>query len=281
MPAGRTQQLQKKETSAEYRVPGSREIGFESHPSAALQYVVGGLVPENGDGAAQGLRDFREGLQAPVDTGEAINAHLDFFRTAIEDWKRLVRRIVRGGRLPNDTLGLIASVEGCRAILETASLDAASMLAVADKRLRECAERMSEGRFEVHLALPADLDGGPVTRSADIWRRALTRLGAFRLPQDPEMPLLMARADAIVDEITESLKQIARCARWLWTNEPQTDKVTEMLQWTFDLRCECLDLSPTLTCLQTPLAIWAAGETGDAGDNPPAEDSSEQTAPLS
>ncbi len=87
-------------------------------------------------------------------------------------------------------------------------------------------------------------------------------------------PLFFAKADLLVEEAGESLRHIGRLARWLWTNEPDTHRLTELLQWAFDLRCECLELAPVLACLQTPLEIWRASE--GASPAPPGE-SPEQT----
>jgi hypothetical protein len=258
----------------EYRVPGGRQIGFETHPAAALQFVVGGLVPENSDGSAPGLRVYLESLSTPLDLGEAMSAHLEPLRHSIEEWKRVARRLVRSGRPAPAPSGTTAALEQIRSDLEQRCLEAATMLREADRALRRCAAALQEAPYHVHLGLPEPQDPHALQAAASDWKAALVSLGAFRSPQDPDLPLFFAKADLLVEEAGESLRHIGRLARWLWTNEPDTHRLTELLQWAFDLRCECLELAPVLACLQTPLEIWRASE--GASPAPPGE-SPEQT----
>ncbi len=248
-------------------MPGGRQIGFETHPAAALQFVVGGLVPENSDGSPPGVRAYLESLTTPLDLGEAVSAHLEPLRLAVEDWKRTVRRLVKSGP-PAAAAGMAASVEQVRAALEDRALEAAVLLREADRALRRCAAAMEGGSFAVHLGLPEPHDAAALDAAARHWKSVLAALGAFRTPQDPDLPHFLARADALVEEAGESLRHIGRLARWLWTNEPETPRVRELLQWAFDLRCECLELAPVLACLQTPLGIWQAAEA----PSPPAQE---------
>ncbi len=283
MPAGRTQQLQKKETPAEYRVPGQQGNRLRSHRPAACSTWWAGLVPENGNGSAQGLRDFREGLQAPVEQARPSNAQSRFLSQCYR-WTEAAGS------------GALCVAAGCRttrgadSILwrsaggpwMTSSLDTAPMLAVVGQAagLRECAERMIEGRFEVHLALPAVW-----TAVRDPLRGRMAACADTAGSVPPAARPRNAPADGArgcdVDEITESLKQIARCARWLWTNEPQTDKVTELLQWTLRI-CAASALTSRPRSPACRL-LWPSGPPGkrETGGQPAGRRLVEQTAPLS
>jgi hypothetical protein len=249
----------------EYRVPGGRQIGFETHPAAALQFVVGGLVPENSDGSPPGIRAYLESLSTPLDLGEAVSAHLEPLRHSIEEWKRVARRLVRSGRPVQGVSGTASAVEQARAALEERSLEAAVMLREADRALRRCGAALRQIPFRVHLGLPGPQDPETLQAAAGQYRAALIALGAFRRPQDPDLPVFFAKADLLVEEAGESLRHVGRLARWLWTNEPDTHRLTELLQWAFDLRCECLELAPVLACLQTPLEIWREAEAASDG----------------
>ena len=250
--------MRKRAPTPEYRVTGSRELGFDTHPAASVQYVVGAFIPPH-SGAPEdlpGLNEVRGGLDNPVDLWGALAGELAAFRSLLDEWKKAVRQASRDGRSASSAPLDAAELERLRTGLERESLNLAIVLQEVSTRLNACLDTMDAKPVHVLLGLPAPIGPDEVEGRIAWWQNMLAESGAFDRPQDPEVTALFSRMDILTDEILESLKEINRRARYLWTHEPGVERSKTLLQWTFDLQCECLELAPVAACLRAPMRIW-------------------------
>lgn len=254
--------INKSQITAEYDITSSRDLGFRTHPRASLQCLVGAFLPaESPVSASNGsVQRTPAPADSPRGVADRISAHFEAFRAALDAWKKVSRKLL-ASKPPKGTRGFVAALEDAREALETESVRLALALREAHAALAECGAAMDGSEpdgFTVHLGLPTPVDPDGLLDPAKQWQRALLQAGAFEHPQDPETPALAARADFIADEMVESLKEISREAKWLLTNEPVKERLVSLMQWLFDLRCECLEIAPALACLKTPVDIWLA-----------------------
>lgn len=250
--------MRRRNSSPEFEVPGSRDIAIETHPAPALQYIVGGLIPENHsrEETSPSLPRFRSGLETPVCLSEAVAHHLTRLRNALEAWKQLSRRFFRSNLSDGTAYPLLKDVNACRVSLEDSVLDTLHFLPIVQRRLIQCVEVAENRHYGVYLALQPALSADDLADLVADWQGALERSGAFRHAGDDELAHLLARLDKLVGEISLTLKELAREARWLWTNEPTSPHVTVLLEWLHDLRSELHELCPVLACLEAPLRSW-------------------------
>lgn len=267
--------MRRRNPSPEFEVPGSRDIAIETHPAPALQYIVGGLIPENHsrEETSPSLPRFRSGLETPVCLSEAIAHHLTRLRLSLETWKQLSRRFFRSNLSDETAYALLKDVNACRVALEDNVLDTLHFLPIVERRLVQCVEVAENRHYGVYLALQPSLSIDDLSDLVADWQGALERSGAFRHAGDDEIAHLLARLDKLVGEISLTLKELAREARWLWTNEPTSPHVTVLLEWLHDLRSELHELCPVLACLEAPLRSWQHGVPQMAEDGPEAETS--------
>lgn len=270
--------MRRRNPSPEFEVPGSRDIAIDTHPAPALQYIVGGLIPENHsrEETSPSLPRFRSGLETPVCLSEAVAHHLTRLRHALETWKQLSRRFFRSNLSDETAYPLLKDVNACRVSLEDSALDTLHFLPIVERRLVQCVEVAENRQYGVYLALQPTLSAEELSDLIADWQGALERSGAFRHAGDDELAQQMARLDKLVGEISLTMKELAREARWLWTNEPTSPHVTVLLEWLHDLRSELHELCPVLACLEAPLRSWqhSVPRTGDAE---PEEETSEET----
>lgn len=246
-----------RELPEEYQVPRSSELDFQRNPRAALQYVAGGFAPNTTPRRDRTALDLlREEAETPSAMLDILILHLQTLREAVDAWKKSVRPIAHPaeGRPKLEASPRLA--EKARAMLEQAALETVLALKVADERLRDLAQKVSGADYLLYLGMPSPMEEHQVAEQTAVWRNALAAAGAMSGRQDPDTPQFAARTDLLVEEISESLRQIARHANWLWTNEPEIPRLTTLMEWAFDLRAECLEVSQTCACLKTPFLIW-------------------------
>ena len=250
--------MRKGERTPEYQVPGAREMGFQTHPLSALQYVVGALIPPHAGGPEDlpGFAQIRQRLDTPVGLWGALASQLLRFRAAIEAWKAAASDVLGHAKQRPGSGVDLSAMQAARRALEQESAHTAIVLQTAREKLGECVAALTGKAYHLHLGLPVPLTDAQLAGRTSVWMRAARACGAFDRPQDSDLALLLARVDALSDEMMESLREIGKRARRLWTNEPKPERVTKLLQWVFDLNCECLEMGPVLACLEAPLAIW-------------------------
>ncbi|MCC6484903.1 MAG: hypothetical protein IT209_08660 [Armatimonadetes bacterium] len=264
--------MNKSQITAEYDITGSRDIGFDTHPSAALQCLAGAFLARDSpvsvsNGSSQKAAPPAE---SPRGVADRLGQRFQAFRTALEGWKKLSKKLLTA-KLPKDLRGLARSVQSARDSLEKESLQMAVALRETHDILTVCAAGLNGCQpedFRVHLGLPSPVVDEHLGKAPKLWQDALLQAKAFELPQDPEISAIAARVEFIADEMVESLKEITREAKWLMTNEPCEERVISLMQWLFDLRCECLEIAPALACLKTPVNIWllSTQAPGNAAD---------------
>ncbi len=243
--------MRKREVIPEYEVAGSKKLSFESHPAASLQHLAGGMVPPHSvpSTGCLKLQDVRDALSSPVDLCASLAGKLAELRQSVDDWVKSSRRVLKNGGV-KASAGTVAGIESVREQLETCAVDASMLLAAAHIRIQECIGAAVGEPFRISLGLPSPVTDNMITKAVTEWRTALKAAGAFDIPQDDDLAQFFARTDYLVDEIQESLREIGREAKWLWTHEPTPERTRTLLEWMFDLRCECLEIAPTLACLR-------------------------------
>lgn len=254
--------MAKNQMTTEYVVPGSKELSFEANPAAALQCLVGGLLPaQPPTGSGLGSKGRKLETDAAPDSPKGlttdIEQHVSGFRNSLDTWRKLTRRLM-ADRLTPDGGTFVRELLETREILERNCLNLTVALIPANKALVLCACGISGQPYHRYLGLPAPVSDDQLCVRAREWGKALIETQAFDHPKDPDFPRLLARVDYLADEMLESLKEITREAMWLLTNEPTADRIGALLEWLHDLRCECTEIVPPLTCLETPLIACLA-----------------------
>lgn len=249
--------MRRKEPLPEYEPPDSSAITLRSSTVAAIQQIVGGLVLPYTEPEAPDIPDDAEfsPIASPVELGRVLGARATSFKEAVEGWKKQMTRLVssKPARPASQAAALLKNLER----IETDCLHLPALLRQVRSALEYGLQCMKPGS-RVYLGVPSPIPEEDLREPSSALAAALDAAGALTPAQDADLPLLAARSVALTDEILVTLREAGKIAKWLWTNQPVPDKLTELIQWVWDLHCECQEMATCCGCLKSGIQHWVA-----------------------